>query len=67
MSRFDLEQHIMQAWLTSEDIDLVIWRVMDCSERLSEDDLHNLLIAIKSLHESRMLKLWNCFEESLLK
>jgi hypothetical protein len=67
MTRFDLEDHIMQAWITTEDIDLVMWRVMDCPEPLSEDELHNLLLALKALHESRMLKLWNCYDESLRK
>jgi hypothetical protein len=67
MTRFDLEQHIMQAWLTCEDLDLLLWRSADCAELMSEDELHNLLLAIRSLHESRMLKLWNCYEESLRK
>ena len=67
MTRFDLEQHIMQAWMTSEDIDLLMWRSADCAEPMSEDELHNMILAIRSLHESRMMKLWNCYEESLRK
>ena len=63
----DLEQHITQAWLTCEDLDLLMWRSADCAEPMSEDDLHNMILAIRSLHEARMMKLWNCYEESLRK
>ena len=63
IDRFDLEQHIMQAWITSEDLDLFLWKLMDAPEEMSEDDIANMLIGIKSIHEARMNKLWHCFEE----
>lgn len=52
----------MQAWITKEDLDTIAWRVMDCTERLSEDELANLLIGIAALHESRMLQLFQAYE-----
>jgi hypothetical protein len=63
MNRFDLEKEIMQAWMTCEDINLILWRLMDCTEEPSEDELSNLLIGLSSLHESRMQKVWECFTQ----
>lgn len=65
IDRFDLEQHIMQAWITSEDLDLFLWNLMDAPEEMSEDDIANLLIGIKALHDARMNKLWHVYEELL--
>lgn len=65
IDRFDLEQYIMQAWITSEDLDLFLWKLMDSPEKMSEDDIANMIIGIKALHDARMNKLWHCFEELL--
>jgi hypothetical protein len=62
MNRFDLEQLILKAWGMSDDIDLVLWKMMDCEEQPSEDDVANMLLALKTLHEMRMAKVWECFE-----
>jgi hypothetical protein len=63
MNRFDLEQLILRAWSTSEDLDLVSWKMMDCEEKPSEDEIANMLLALKTIHELRMNKLWQCFEK----
>jgi hypothetical protein len=65
IDRFDLEQHIMQAWITSEDLDLFLWKLMDSPDEMTEDEIANMLIGIKAIHDARMHKLWNTFEELL--
>lgn len=65
IDRFDLEQHIMQAWITSEDLDLFLWKLMDSPDEMTEDEIANMLIGIKTIHDARMRKLWNTFEELL--
>jgi hypothetical protein len=62
MTRFDLEQFILRAWGTAEDIDLVLWKITDCTEPPSEDDVSNMLLGLKTIHDLRMHKLWACFE-----
>ena len=60
-----LEDHIMSVWSTKEDIDTVLWAVMDKPEPLSEDELANLLIGICALHESRCQQLYETYSNLL--
>lgn len=62
----DLEDKIMSVWGTSEDIDTFLYRYLDSpAERLTEDDISNTLLGIKTLHDQRCQKLWDAFEEVL--
>ena len=61
--RFDLEDEIQNAWRTEEDLDTILYRIMDApGPSLTEDEIANLLIGLKELHRSRCLKLWSVFE-----
>ena len=60
----DLEDKIMSVWGTCEDIDTFLYRYLDSpAEELSEDDIANTLLGIKTLHEQRCQRLWDAFEE----
>ena len=60
----DLEDKIMSVWGTVEDIDTFLYRYLDSpAGELSEDDIANTLIGIKTLHDQRCQKLWDAFEE----
>ena len=61
--RFDLEQAIMVAWSTCEDIDL-IYHNTDNLEMKAEhsDSLQNQLLGLRSITELRFEKLWDIFE-----
>ena len=60
----DLEDKIMSVWGTCEDIDTFLYRYLDSpAEELSEDDIANTLLGIKTLHDQRCQKLWDAFEE----
>ena len=61
--RFNLEQEIMHAWQTKEDLDAVIERIFDDpAGPMTEDEISNVLIGLSELHETRCKKLWRVFE-----
>ena len=61
--RFDLEEEIMNVWCTAEDLDTILYRIMDAHEGPpSEDEITNMLIGLKEIHNSRCIKLWDVFE-----
>ncbi len=62
MDRFDLEQAIMAAWHTSDDIELIASMFCDRPEPMSEDELLNLLIGVAHQHNLRSQKLFEIFE-----
>lgn len=64
VDRFDLEQAIMAAWTTADDLELAAELVLeDNLNGFSDDDLTNMLEGIKSVHQLRMQKLMHVFED----
>ena len=62
----DLEDKIMSTWSTADDIDTFLYRYLDSpAEPLSEDDISNTLLGIKTLHDQRCQRLWDAFEKVL--
>ena len=59
--RFDLEQAIMLAWQTSDDIDLLFHHHGDAPRPMTEDEVGNALLGIKVLHDMRMEKLMDTY------
>tara|TARA_Y100000310_G_scaffold320022_1_gene375992 strand:- start:68 stop:385 length:318 start_codon:yes stop_codon:yes gene_type:complete len=60
----ELEDKIMSVWTTCEDVDTFLYRYLDSpAGDLSEDDIANTLLGIKTLHDQRCQKLWDAFEE----
>ena len=61
--RFDLEDKIQNVWSTSVDLDSILFRVSDDPNGiLTEDQLANLLIGLKEMHDSRCRELMHVFE-----
>ena len=61
--RFNLEEEIQNVWCTAEDLDTILYRIMDAHEGPpSEDEITNMLIGLKEIHNSRCIKLWDIFE-----
>ena len=61
--RFNLEEEIQKVWNTEEDLDTILYRIMDApDEPPTEDEITNMLIGLKEIHKSRCLKLWDVFE-----
>ena len=48
-----LEDAIQRAWQTSDDIDLLFKRYLDAPEPMTEDDVANVLLGIKVIHDMR--------------
>jgi hypothetical protein len=62
MNRFELEDAMSNLSLVSEDIETIIYAIGDSPIKYTEDQLLNMLIGIKQLHETRYQKMWNVFE-----
>jgi hypothetical protein len=58
-----LEDLIMAAWITKEDIDLILWTVLDRKEPTTEDEMANMLIGVSALHNTRMTMLFQAYED----
>jgi hypothetical protein len=63
MNRFDLEEAMGEIAQTPNDIETIIYAIGDCPIKHTEDELLNMLIGIKQLHETRYQKMWDIFEE----
>lgn len=63
MNRFDLEEAMSQLYNMGDDIDIVLHSYMDARIRPTEDEMANMLIGIKALHNARYQKMWQIFEE----
>jgi hypothetical protein len=61
----ELEDLIMAAWITKEDINSILWVLMDREKQPDEDELANLLIGLHTLHDARMAKLFNGYAQVL--
>jgi len=48
-----LEDAIQKAWQTSDDIDLLFKQYLDAPEPMTEDDVANVLLGIKVIHDMR--------------
>ena len=68
--RFNLEDDIMKCWNVTEDIDMIMERMLDSPTfegmpaELS-DKTANLLIGLKELYNLRFERLWETFEYML--
>ena len=63
MSRIDLENAIMKAWQTADDLDLFFHHHGDHPTPMTEDEVANTLLGLKLLHEMRMESLWKEFKK----
>lgn len=59
--RFALENAIMNAWNTADDIELLADAVLN--DELTTDEIANALIGLKQLHGMRAKKTFDIFEE----
>ena len=61
VDRFDLEEAIMNAWRTSDDIKAFY----NSSEYMDEDQVMNALMGLEIFAEMRFNELWNTFEQCI--
>jgi len=61
--RFNLEEEIQNVWYTVNDLNTILHRMMDAHDGPpTEDEITNMLIGLKEIHNSRCMKLWDVFE-----
>lgn len=65
MKLHELEDLIMAAWITKEDIDSVLWVLLDRVTKPDEDEISNLLIGLHAMHDARMCKLFEGYDRVL--
>ena len=63
MNRFELEDAMSDLHQIGEDIETIIYAIGDSPIKHTEDQLLNMLIGIKQLHDTRYQKMWNIFED----
>jgi len=61
IDRFHLEDAIMKAWQTSDDLKLIYNEV----DSMDADEIMNVLMGLHQLNEMRFNKLWNIYEQVL--
>ena len=59
----DLEEAVGGMAQLSHDIDTIMYAYADSPIEATEDEILNMLIGVKQLHEVRYQKLWSTFEE----
>lgn len=64
-STSNLEDAIMQAWQTENDIDLLYQQYLDRETPFTENEVSTILLGLKEIHSMRMDKLWGEFEKML--
>jgi len=61
-TRFDLEQDILSVTGMTQDLDTLLWRIMDSPEGpLTEDDLANIIMGLRYTLQLRGDKLLDTF------
>lgn len=62
MDRFTLEQAIMNAWHTADDLELLTESVLE-DANMTIDEIANALTGIRQLHSMRAKKVFDIFEQ----
>jgi hypothetical protein len=62
MNRFELEDAMSDLDQVGQDIETIIYAIGDSPIKHTEDQLLNMLIGMKQMHETRYQKMWNIFE-----
>jgi len=63
MNRFELEDAMSDLHQIGEDIETIIYAIGDSPIKHTEDQLLNMLIGMKQLHDTRYQKMWDIFEQ----
>lgn len=60
--RFDLEDAIMSAWQTENDLEIIVATLYE-EPKIDNDKFYHLVFGLKELHAARMNKLFSIFED----
>jgi hypothetical protein len=60
---YDLEDAIMKAWQTSDDLNMFFKHHGDHPKPMTEDEVSNMILGIKNLHDMRMESLFDIYKK----
>jgi len=60
---FDLEQHIINCWNVTDDLEVLNEAVLE--RNLSQDEISNILMGMKGLYHLKFETLFETFEQAL--
>jgi hypothetical protein len=60
---YDLEDAIMKAWQTSDDLNMFFKHHGDNPKPMTEDEVSNMILGIKNLHDMRMESLFDLYKK----
>ena len=60
---FDLEDRIMECWNITSDIKVVYSEQLDSPDRMSDDELANIMIGLEALYNRKFARLFEAYEE----
>mgnify|MGYP006089187265 CR=1 FL=1 len=65
-NRFDLETEIMKVWHTADDLDTILYMLIDApDDQYQVNTMANMIIGLKEMHNARCQKLMEVFENIL--
>lgn len=64
-SRFDLEQGILSCWSITDDIENLRKMMLDRKEKMTEDEIDNYLLGLKSVYGVRFQLVFDLFEKMI--
>ena len=65
-NRFDLETEIMKVWHTADDLDTILYMLIDApDDQYQVNTMANMIIGLKEMHNARCQKLMEVFENVL--
>jgi hypothetical protein len=64
MNKIDLEDAIMKAWQTCDDLDLFFKHYGDHPMPMTDDEVANTILGIKQIHTMRMENLFDMFKRA---
>ena len=62
--RFKLEERIMRAWGTSDDLEDFITHFYEGTRSMTQDEVFNVVWGLKEIHDIRMQALMDCFKRT---
>lgn len=65
MDRFDFEQQIMDCWNVTKDIDTLRKQLLDMEDGMTQDDIDNYLLGLKTIYDVKFNQLFDQFERMI--
>jgi hypothetical protein len=65
MNRFDFEQQLLECWSITKDIETLRSELLDGPEKLTPDELDNILLGMRAIYDLKFERLSRAFEQGV--